>query len=43
MDLGEDKVQILRAFKSTLLAQVNISVKLTQNLEQTLMGRQVQV
>ncbi len=43
VDLGQDKIQIFHALEAAVLGQIDVTVKFAQDLEQPLMGRQVQV
>ena len=43
VDLGEDEIQVFHALEAAFLGQVDVSVKLAQDLQEPLMGRQVQV
>ncbi len=43
VDLGEDKIEVFHALEAAFLGQVNVPVKLSQDLQQPLMGREVQV
>ena len=43
VDFGEDEIQVFHALEAAVLAQVDVSVKLAQDLQQPLMGLQVQV
>jgi hypothetical protein len=43
VDLGEHEVQIFRALKAALLGQIDVAVKFSQDLEQGVVRRQVQI
>ncbi len=43
VDLRQDKIQIFHALEAAFLGQIDVTVKFPQDLEQPLMGRQVEV